>query len=55
MFEAYKIGVRIGIVDTTGGGILKNCGQFAKAQKEASAFLTTLRKVNEEFRKTSGG
>lgn len=55
MFEAYKIGVRIGVVDATGGGILKIAQQFAKAQREASAFLTTLRKVNEELRRSTAG
>jgi len=55
MFEAYKIGVRIGVVDATAGGILKIASQFAKAQKEASAFLNTLRKVNEELKKTASG
>lgn len=55
MFEAYKIGVRIGVVDATAGGILKIARQFATAQKEASAFLATLRKVNDELRNSAGG
>jgi hypothetical protein len=53
MFEAYKIGVRIGVIDGTRGSILKLAMQFAKAQKEASAFLDTLRAVNEELRRPS--
>lgn len=51
MFEAYKIGVRIGVVDRTRGSILKLASQFAKAQKEASAFLKTLMDVNAELRR----
>lgn len=55
MFEAYKIGVRIGVVDATGGGILKIAQQFAKAQREATSFLNVLRKVNEELRRSTSG
>ena len=55
MFEAYKIGVRIGVVDATAGGILKLARQFAAAQKEAAGFLNTLRAVNEELGRTSAG
>ncbi|HUB90946.1 MAG TPA: hypothetical protein VMA74_14570, partial [Dyella sp.] len=54
MFEAYKIGVRIAVTDATRGNVLKIAAQFAKAQAEASAFLKTLRAVNDELsRKTS--
>ncbi|WP_155950928.1 phage tail tape measure protein [Rhodanobacter sp. OR87] len=55
MFEAYKIGVRISVIDATGGGILKLAMQFNKAEKEAASFLATLRNVNEELRRSAGG
>lgn len=53
MFEAYKIGVSIGVIDATRGSILKIAAQFAKAQTEASSFLETLRRVNEELARPS--
>lgn len=51
MFEAYKIGVRIGVLDATRGSVLKIALQFAKANREASAFLKTLLAVNAELRR----
>lgn len=54
-FEAYRISVRVGVIDATRGGILNLATQFGKAQKEASSFLNTLRAVNEELRRSTGG
>lgn len=54
MFEAYKIGVRIGVVDATGGGILKLATQFGQAQKAAKGLLDTIVKINEATRRGFG-
>lgn len=54
MFEAYKIGVRIGVVDATGGGILKLATQFGQAQKAAKGLLDTIIKINEATRRGFG-
>lgn len=54
MFEAYKIGVRIGVVDATGGGILKLAAQFATAEKSAKGLLSTIEKINAATRRGFG-
>jgi hypothetical protein len=54
MFEAYRIGVRIGVVDATEGGILRIAAQFTTAQKKAQALLDTIRKINEANRAATG-
>lgn len=54
MFEAYKIGVRIGVVDATGGGILKIAAQFATADKNAKGLLSTIEKINAATKRGFG-
>jgi hypothetical protein len=55
MFEAYKIGVKIGVIDSTGGGIIKLAAQLTKAQKAADGLYTALKNVNVELGKTRKG
>ncbi|WP_291773725.1 phage tail tape measure protein [Luteibacter sp.] len=43
--------MRIGVVDATGGGILKLAAQFDKAQKSAKGLLDTIIKINEATRR----
>jgi hypothetical protein len=51
MFEAYKIGVRIGIIDESSTGLMKIIAQMNRAEKAGQGLLGVLQRINAELGK----